>query len=44
MVLLLKDKYEYFFKDRLGRGAFGDVYICENTKTHQKFALKLVNK
>ena len=37
---LLKD---YKINKELGEGAFGKVYIIENTSTHEYFAAKLVS-
>ena len=37
-------EYKYCTDDFLGKGAFGDVYLCNKTGTNDKFAIKVITK
>lgn len=41
---LLKEKFEYFFKDKLGSGSFAEVYKGRTIDTNEELAIKIISK
>lgn len=41
---ILKDKFEYYFKDKLGSGSFAEVYKGRILDTNEELAIKIINK
>ncbi len=40
----MKEKFEYYFKDKLGSGSFAEVYKGRTIDTNEELAIKIISK